>query len=268
MIVGIGIDVVKIDRVELSLSKRILGPSEQLEFESIKDKKTYLAARFAAKEAFFKAIGTGVKNYSFTDIEIIHNHAGKPLLLFHRDFYFNFAHISITHDFVAAAQIILEKRPGNVYIGVGSNLEDRLKNIQEACNLMESRKIKIIKKSSIYETDPYGVKDQPDFYNCVLEVDTDFSVEELLNMLLKIEQEMGRKREKKWGPRIIDLDILMYGNTVYKLPDLSVPHYDLINRQFVIVPLLEIKAIDHPIYGELKNFVGERRDWRLVTKNW
>ncbi len=268
MIIGVGVDVVKIERINENIYRRILGPKELQEFEQIKNKKVYLSSRFAAKEAFFKALGTGIRNFSFKDIEIIHDRFGKPVFVFHRDFAFNFAHLSIAHDYLAFAQVALEKSDGKIYIGLGSNLGNRLINIQRACNLLEIFGIDVVKKSSVYETRPYGVTDQPNFLNCVVEVNTNLTPHQLLDKLLQIEQIMGRVREKRWGPRIIDLDILLYGNLVYESDDLSIPHYDMLNRQFVITPLVEIDAIDHPVEGSLKRFLKEGEECKLITSNW
>lgn len=268
MIVGTGVDVVRIDRINENISKKILGPRELKEFEQIKDKKTYLASHFVAKEAFFKALGTGIRNISFKDIEITHDTLGKPLFVFHKDFAFNFVHLSITHDYLAFAQVIAEKHYGKIYIGLGSNLGNRLKNIQRACDLLQIFGIDIVKKSPIYETKPYGVVDQPEFFNCVVEVDTQLTPQELLRALLNIEQLMGRVRQKRWGPRIIDLDILLFGNIVYDSENLSIPHYDMLNRQFVILPLVKIGANDHPLEGNLKTFLKEGDKCKLITSNW
>jgi len=268
MIMGIGTDILRIDRVSESISRRILGDRETKEFEAIKDKKTYLAARFAAKEAFFKALGTGLRDYSFKAIEVIHNKLKKPLFLFHTDFSFNFVHLTITHDYFACAHVVLEKRVGQVYIGIGSNIGNRLRNIQRACDLLELSGLKIIRKSSVYETLPYGVTEQPKFYNCVVEVDVKQKPQELLQTLLHVEQTMGRSREKRWGPRIIDLDILLFGNIIYESTNLVIPHYDMLNRQFVIVPLLELGVIEHPLEGDFRYLRKEGEECILVTKNW
>ncbi len=97
-------------------------------------------------------------------------------------------------------------------------------------------------------TRPYGVTDQPDFLNAVAEIKTDCSPTELLRVLLQIEQEMGRKRIRRWGERNIDLDLLLYEDRIINLPDLQVPHPDMQNRDFVLRPLVQIapEAV-HPI---------------------
>lgn len=268
MIIGTGVDTVRIDRIKVNISERILGKRELKEFEGVKDKKTYLASRFAAKEAFFKALGTGIRKISFKDIEVAHDKLGKPVFILHKDFPFNFAHLSITHDYVAFAQVVLERRYGKIYIGLGSNIGNRLKNIQRACDLLQILGINVVRKSSIYETVPYGVTDQPEFFNCVVEIDTKLTPGNLLKVLLNIEQAMGRVREKRWGPRIIDLDILLFGNTVYEREELVIPHYDMLNRQFIIVPLVEIGMNDHPLEGNLAKFLKEGEECKLITSNW
>ena len=102
--------------------------------------------------------------------------------------------------------------------------------------------------SDFIVTKPYGVTDQPDFLNAVAEIETDKSPEELLQVLLQIEQEMGRRRIRHWGERNIDLDLLLYDDRVMDLPDLKVPHPDMQNRDFVLRPLAQI-APDavHPV---------------------
>ena len=105
--------------------------------------------------------------------------------------------------------------------------------------------------SSLYESAPYGKEDQGYFYNMVAEVEVFMSPEELLKGLLDIEREMGRKREEKWGPRNIDLDILFYDDLVIESESLTVPHPDLENRVFILLPLFEIAPdFRHPVTGK------------------
>nr|WP_281012970.1 2-amino-4-hydroxy-6-hydroxymethyldihydropteridine diphosphokinase [Pseudothermotoga thermarum] len=151
---------------------------------------------------------------------------------------------------------------------MGSNLENRLKNIQNACLLMEKRQIQIVRKSSIYETKPYGKTDQPDFLNCVVEVETTLTPTRLLENLLEIEKILGRVRTEKWGPRTIDLDILLYGNIVFETQNLTIPHYDLLNRQFFLVPLVELKVFHHPVEGDFSLKLKEGEECKLLTSNW
>lgn len=135
------------------------------------------------------------------------------------------------------------------YIAFGTNVGDREKNINTALKMMEDRGIKIIKKSNIYKTEPYGYTDQPEFLNGAVEVETNLSCRELLSMLLNIEKDMGRVRQFKWGPRNIDLDIIFYNDEVIDEPDLKVPHPDMHNRDFVLKPLCDLNPnFVHPVF--------------------
>ena len=138
-----------------------------------------------------------------------------------------------------------------IYIALGSNLGNRENNLKEALRLLEQKGIQIITVSDFITTRPYGVTDQPEFLNAVAEVKTDQSPVELLHSLLKIEQEMGRKRLRRWGERNIDLDLLLYDDQIIDLPELKVPHPDMENRDFVLGPLAQIapEAV-HPVLGK------------------
>ncbi len=136
-------------------------------------------------------------------------------------------------------------------IGIGSNLGDRLQNCKRALRLLEQRGIRVKAVSGAYETEPWGgqsVAGQPDFINMAAVVETDISPRALLNVLLEVEKEMGRVRERKWGPRIIDLDILLYADEVMDQPGLKIPHPLMHERDFVLRPLAEIapEAL-HPV---------------------
>lgn len=127
------------------------------------------------------------------------------------------------------------------YIGLGTNLGHLEHNLARARGLIaELPYSQIAGVSSIYKTEPWGKTDQPDFLNQVLAVETDLEPLEMLRLLQKIEIEMGRERLEKWGPRIIDLDILLFGDNSINQPDLIVPHRFLTERTFVIIPLLEL----------------------------
>ncbi|MCX7792956.1 MAG: 2-amino-4-hydroxy-6-hydroxymethyldihydropteridine diphosphokinase [Thermodesulfovibrionales bacterium] len=135
-----------------------------------------------------------------------------------------------------------------VYIGIGSNLGNREENCLRAIRLMEGRGIRVLKRSSLYETEPWGVTDQPLFINMVIEAETDLKPEELLSELKSIECIMGRVETIKWGPRIIDLDILFYNDLILKSPELKIPHPYIQERSFVLKPLSEIAPdLEHPI---------------------
>jgi 2-amino-4-hydroxy-6-hydroxymethyldihydropteridine diphosphokinase len=121
------------------------------------------------------------------------------------------------------------------YIGLGSNLGDRRAMIAAALDRLRPRRV-----SSVVETDPVGRTDQPRFLNAVAEMPTDLPPEELLARLLDVERDLGRVRTERWGPRTIDLDLLLYGDEQRKSPRLSVPHPELHCRRFVLEGLAEL----------------------------
>ena len=136
-----------------------------------------------------------------------------------------------------------------VYIGIGSNLGDRIANCANA--LTEIRGFADINRvSSVYETEPVGAKEQPEFINCVIGVDTDLKPEDLLKLLKDTEVRLGRTLSDKWGPRVIDLDIILYGNRLFESAELVIPHPEAHLRKFVLVPLDEIAPdILHPVFN-------------------
>jgi 2-amino-4-hydroxy-6-hydroxymethyldihydropteridine diphosphokinase len=128
-----------------------------------------------------------------------------------------------------------------VYLSLGSNLGDRLQYLKKAIRkIKESDKISIKKISSVYETEPVVCENQPQFLNLVLEAQTSLAPLPLLERLLSIEKEMGRKREEKWGPRNVDVDILLYADQIVKSDRLAIPHPRMHQRKFVLVPLAQI----------------------------
>ena len=135
-----------------------------------------------------------------------------------------------------------------IYIALGSNLGNKEKNLQEALRLLQKKGIQVVAVSDFITTQPYGVTDQPEFLNAVAEIKTEKPPVELLYVLLETEQEMGRRRIRRWGERNIDLDLLLYDGQIIDLPDLKVPHPDMQNRDFVLRPLAQI-APDavHPV---------------------
>ncbi len=127
------------------------------------------------------------------------------------------------------------------YLGLGANLGDRLANLREATKLLEEGgACRVTARSSVYETKPFGVMGQPDFLNAVIEVETSLAPQNLLSLCKSIENEMGRVRTNKWGPRVIDIDVLLYGDATVQEDDLVVPHAEMVGRAFVLVPLAEI----------------------------
>jgi 2-amino-4-hydroxy-6-hydroxymethyldihydropteridine diphosphokinase len=134
-----------------------------------------------------------------------------------------------------------------VFIALGSNLGDRAANLQQAREKMESGELRILRASSLYETEPRGLRDQPCFLNQVVEARTTLLPRQLLSRLLKIEREMGRKRTVPNGPRNIDLDILLHGTAVVTTPGLEIPHPRMTERRFVLEPLNELAPeLRHP----------------------
>jgi len=127
------------------------------------------------------------------------------------------------------------------FICIGTNLGDLLKNIENAISEI-AKQCKILSRSSIYETEPWGVTDQPNFLNAVIKVETKLEPLELLDFLLNIEAKLGldRTKKQKWGPRIIDLDILLYNKRELQSDRLTIPHPRMKERAFVLIPLYEI----------------------------
>ena len=136
------------------------------------------------------------------------------------------------------------------YIAFGSNMGDSEKYIADALKeLSMDNRCKVIKVSDIIHTKPYGGVEQADFYNGVLEMDTLYTEGELLDRLHELEQAAGRERKIHWGPRTLDLDIIFYDKLVYEDDRLCIPHADMQNRDFVLIPMTEIAPnLRHPIY--------------------
>lgn len=134
------------------------------------------------------------------------------------------------------------------YIGIGSNFGNRKENCEKAVNLFSRKGIEVLKCSSFYETEPWGVKEQPKFINAAVEAETDLKPEELLKTIKGIESDLGRGSVIRWGPRLIDLDILLYNDLVVKTNNLEIPHPGVKNRAFVLKPLSEIAPDKiHPV---------------------
>ncbi|MBI5075368.1 MAG: 2-amino-4-hydroxy-6-hydroxymethyldihydropteridine diphosphokinase [Nitrospirae bacterium] len=142
-----------------------------------------------------------------------------------------------------------------VHIGIGSNLGNRQENCLEAIRRLEQHGVAVLKQSSMIETAPWGVTDQPQFINLAIEAVTDLSPEALLLLLKDIERAMGRETMEHWGPRVIDLDILFYDDRIIDSAELKIPHAHLHERDFVLIPLREIAPEKvHPL---LKKKISE-----------
>ena len=127
------------------------------------------------------------------------------------------------------------------YLSIGSNLGDRAAHLREAIHRLEPLG-RVQSVSSFYETEPVEFTDQPWFLNCAVALETSFSPELLMQQLLEIEKQMGRNRLQKKGPRVIDIDILLFADAVVNTPDLTIPHPAMHQRRFVLEPLAEIAA--------------------------
>jgi 2-amino-4-hydroxy-6-hydroxymethyldihydropteridine diphosphokinase len=153
------------------------------------------------------------------------------------------------------------------YIGIGSNREDTVSNCLKSIELISALEhVKISRMSSLYRTEPVGVQNQAWFINGVLEIETKQKSSILLGMLQNIENAMGRMRKKRWGPRIIDLDILFYGQEIIREENLSIPHPELHTRRFVLVPMNEIAPyVIHPSFGiSMKGLLDRLQDTSAV----
>ena len=136
----------------------------------------------------------------------------------------------------------------NVYFSLGSNMGDRAGNIALAIAALRGRGVRVTQESSLYETEPLEIREQPWFLNCAVAAETELSAERLMEVLLEIEREMGRERLVPKGPRLIDMDILLYGSDIVRGPGLEIPHPRMAERKFVLVPLAEIAGeVDHPV---------------------
>jgi len=132
------------------------------------------------------------------------------------------------------------RRMENILLLMGTNVGNLKTNLLTALKLLDKNEIKVVKKSKIYRTRPVGNEDQPDFLNVALEVECPYEPLELLRVLKRIESHMGRKRTRRWGPRVIDIDILFYGDRIIKRKELEIPHREFFNRTFAIKLCAEI----------------------------
>jgi len=136
------------------------------------------------------------------------------------------------------------------YIALGTNLGERLANLRAAIQSLPPD-VNVLAESHIYETPPWGYEDQPAFLNMVVKGETDLEPEALLTYLKQLEVELGREQNFRWGPRLIDLDILFYDDLVIDTPPLVIPHPRLHERGFVLVPLADVAAeFVHPVLGK------------------
>jgi 2-amino-4-hydroxy-6-hydroxymethyldihydropteridine diphosphokinase len=154
------------------------------------------------------------------------------------------------------------------YLLIGGNLGNRKVNLENSRSLIEQQCGHIVHNSSIYETAAWGNTNQPSFLNQVLQVETLLSARQLIRKILKIEKTMGRVRQEKLGPRIIDIDILFFNHEIIKLEFLTIPHPEIQNRRFVLMPMVEIAAsLVHPVLNKpMSKLLNECMDNLEVTK--
>ncbi len=154
------------------------------------------------------------------------------------------------------------------YIGLGSNLEEPLANCLRALHKLDSEKIQVVRCSSFYRTQAVGYEKQPHFVNAVVQVITDLGPEELFAKMQEIEKDLGKESSFKWGPRKIDLDLLLYGNEVVDEIDLQVPHPLMHERKFVLAPLAEIAPqLEHPLFkNDIAHLLEENHDPKFCLR--
>lgn len=154
------------------------------------------------------------------------------------------------------------------YLLTGGNLGDREQNLANAKELISQQCGEIIKTSSLYETAAWGNTDQPAFLNQAVEIATELNARQLIRRVLKIEKKMGRERKEKYGPRIIDIDILLFNNEKHNYQFLRLPHPEMQNRRFALLPLAEIAPdIIHPVLNKsVSELLKECKDELAVKK--
>ncbi len=155
------------------------------------------------------------------------------------------------------------------YIGIGSNEGNKITNIKSAIDLIEEiADCNIEKISSVYETLPFGDIEQDNFFNAVIKISTKLNPQELFIELKKIEQRLGRIIREKWGPREIDLDVLLFNDLIFSDEIITLPHKGIIYRDFVLVPLIEIEPeLIHPVFNKkIVDFVLDLKTKNIVNK--
>jgi 2-amino-4-hydroxy-6-hydroxymethyldihydropteridine diphosphokinase len=154
------------------------------------------------------------------------------------------------------------------YLLIGGNEGNRMAWLAEACANIEESAGRVLRLSSFYETAAWGKTDQDDFLNQALQIQTELDAPALLDALLKIEEKMGRRRMEKWGSRLIDIDILFFNEDIIRLPRLVIPHPEIQNRRFALVPMEEIAPLYvHPVLGKsIRDLLAECPDKLDVKK--
>lgn len=157
------------------------------------------------------------------------------------------------------------------YLALGSNLGNRLENLHQAVAMLDDHpQIQVLEKAGIYETEPYGDVPQDDFLNTVISVETTLSPRELLKYIHKVEKRLGRERLIHWGPRTIDIDILLMEGQTLTTPELTIPHVELTKRSFVLIPLQDIyheKLYNKPL-DEWIQASGNAHEVKISQEGW
>jgi len=156
-----------------------------------------------------------------------------------------------------------------VFIGLGANVGNKIENISKVVQFFQSdEKFQDVKSSSLYLSKPYGYREQDNFLNSVISFSTNISSGDLLKITKELEKIIGRTKTAVWGPREIDIDILLYGELVLKSNILNIPHKDLLNRDFVIVPLVEVdEEVIHPVEkNKINLFLSDLEDKYIIDK--
>jgi 2-amino-4-hydroxy-6-hydroxymethyldihydropteridine diphosphokinase len=158
----------------------------------------------------------------------------------------------------------------NIFLGLGSNKGDRLNYLKKAVhNIREDRESRIEIISSVFESEPYGKKDQNCFYNAVVKISSNRKSENVHKWIKNLEKEIGRIPCEKWGPREIDIDLLFYNNLVYEDGNVIIPHKEILNRDFVIVPMQQVAPeFEHPVDKVKMKDVDLRKIEKLIFKEY